>query len=308
MDQGLFLKNNMDYGSAAEVPAEALTVGQRLSQARRASGEIDMEKISDELCIRIHLLRALEQDDFDKFPSACYAAGFLKNYASYLKLDVGQITAQYKKEFQGSMKKVKLVFLEVEKDHNSAQHMIVSLAILSALVLYGVWYFSGGNDRLLLSALPDVSEVTSNILVSAILEDEQNPVMAEVTAAPAPKEALEKNQGFYLVQRVNATPLEATTKNTALGTGQIRLSMREDAWIRIIDANKKILLDRILLAGEEFYMTNRKGMTMMTSNAGAVSLFVGDMAISLFGDSGQIRENISLDKQDLLMTTAHLSP
>lgn len=321
MDQGLFLKNSMDYeiSEAAALNSEALedrmTVGQKLSEARRTSCETDMEDmeyISGELCIRPHLLTALEQDDFDKFPSACYAAGFLKIYASYLGLNVGQIVDQYKKEFQGSTKKVNLVFLEVEKSHNYAQQVIVSLIILSALVLYGVWYATHGNDRLSLSALPDVSEVTSNILVSAAEEDQKPVVKTEVFASvktpTLPKEDSGLDQGFNLVQQANASPLELKTKTTALGAEQVRLSVREDAWIRIVGADRKILVDRILLAGEEFYMTDHKGMTLMTSNAGAVSLFVGNVAVSLLGKPGEIRDDISLDMDDLLMKTGQLSP
>ncbi len=313
MNQGLFAENNLDCEiSTAEVLDDVMTVGQKLSDARLASSERDIEKISSELCIRPHLLEALEQDDFDNFPSACYAAGFLKNYASYLGLNVGQIVAQYKREFQGSTEKVNLVFLEVEKTHNPAQQIIVSLVILSALVLYGVWYFASGNNNISLSSLPDVSEVTSNILVSVTGEDQKTEQKlisyAEVKTPPLSSEALGQDQGFHLVQQVNATPLETKTKKATLVAEQVRLSVREDAWIRIVGADRQILVDRILLAGEEFYMTDRKNMTLMTNNAGAVSLFVGDIAVSFLGKSGEIRDNISLNKNDLLMKTAQLSP
>ena len=283
---------------------DGVTVGQKLFDARQNSNETDIDKISSELCIRPHLLLALEQDDSDKFPSACYAVGFLKNYATYLGLNVTQIVAQYKGEFQGSTQKVDLVFLEGEKTHNHAQQIMVSLVILSMLVLYGVWYFAKGNETISLSGLPDVSEVTSNILVSATVEDQA----PEIKTVDLPIEAIEEDPGFHLVQQVNATPVKDTSKSTTLTTEQVRLSVREDVWIRIIGADKETLVDRILLAGEEFYMTDHKDMTLMTSNAGAVSIFVGNIAVSLLGESGEIRDNISLNKSDLLMKTAFLSP
>lgn len=309
MDQSLFLKDNMNYGMSESVASDVLlTIGQKLFEARQDLCETDLNEISSELCIRPHLLRALEQDNFDKFPSACYAAGFLKNYASFLGLNVGKIMAQYKREFQGSAKKVDPVFLEVEKKSNHAQQMIVSLAILSALVLYGVWHFAGGNDRISLSVLPDISEVTSNILVSAAEEDQKSAPVTIEASEKSPEKSFGQDLGFNLVQPVNATPLETVEATTGLVAGQFRLSVREDAWIRIIDADRQILVDRVLLAGEEFYMTDRKGMTLMTSNVGAVSLFVGDVAVSLVGNSGEIRDNISLDKNDLLMKITQLSP
>ncbi|PCI33075.1 MAG: hypothetical protein COB54_04845 [Alphaproteobacteria bacterium] len=328
------MKENSDFGMSGVSPlkrdavvnsmSDVMTVGQKLSAARCAAQETDMAVISSELCIRPHLLLALEQDDFNKFPSACYAAGFLKNYATYLGLNVSQITAQYQKEFHGSMEKVNLVFLEGEKNHSHHQPMMVSLIILSALVLYGVWYSSSDKPRFSLSALPDVSEVTSKILAfadGAELTPKVQTVAAAVvkpsgltekaTMEKAPLEktfgqqvAKEQVQGFTLVEQANATPGETRTMAAPLLADQVRLSVRQDAWIRIVGADNTILVDRVLLAGEEFYLAGHKGMTLMTSNAGAVSVFIGDVAIPYLGKLGEIRDNISLDKNDLLLTTS----
>ena len=62
-----------------------------------------------------------------------------------------------------------------------------------------------------------------------------------------------------------------------------------------------------MLAGEEFYMTDRAGLKLMTSNAGAVSIHVGNIAVGPLGKFGETRDNIRLDKQDLLMKTARLA-
>jgi len=280
--------------------ATMITVGQKLSQARKNSRITDIEQISEDLCIRPHLLRALEQDDFNKFPSACYAAGFLKNYAAYLGLSVAQVIAQYKNEFQGSNKKVDLVFLKVDENNHSTQKKIVSLAILSMIVLYGTWYSLRGGDSISLSALPDVSDVTSNILVSTIEDDQKTPEKKAVLAD-------DKDQKYSLVQQANAGLVSGQSKKPAISTTQVRLTVQQDAWVRIVGADKEILVDRVLLAGEEFYMTDHKDMTLMTSNAGAVSVYVGGKAVQPFGKFGEIRENISLNPQDLPLKIAQLS-
>ncbi|MBL4802474.1 MAG: helix-turn-helix domain-containing protein [Emcibacter sp.] len=293
------------------------TVGQKLFQARCEKPDLDLEQISEELCIRPHLLAALEQDDFDKFPSACYANGFLKNYAAYLGLNVTQVIAQYKNEFQGSSKKVDLVFLQVEQNNHHGTQTFVSLMVLSALVLSGVWYSLGANDNLSVASLPDINEITSNILVSAIGED-QNPLIQHITklqdkivvqdvAETIVAAVEEEGQGYHLVQQVNATPLAKKSEIVAVGTEQVRLTVAADTWIRIVDGDSKILVDRILLSGEEFYLTDHKDMTLMTSNAGAISVFVDNVAVMPFGESGEILDNISLNKQNLHLETAQLS-
>lgn len=317
MNQEVVLNNNIECGlhetgvsSGEEISGDAVTVGQKLFAARQAMHETDLDKISEDLCIRPHLLVALEQDDFNKFPSACYAAGFLKNYAACLGLNVTQIVAQYKKEYAGSTKKVDLVFIEAEKNHNHARQIIISMVILSALVFYGVWHSMRGRDHMLLSSLPDVSDVTSDILAKTTGDQVTSPGKAEEVAdvkQPVIPVALpEKNEGFTLVQKVNASPVDVGRLSSA--SRPVRLSARENAWIRIVDRERKVLVDRILLAGEQFSLTdNRRGLTLMTGNAGAMSIMVGDIAVSSLGRRGEIRNNISLDQDDLLMNMARLS-
>lgn len=298
VDQDLVLANDLFQGNSGfevveEKITETISVGQKLFKARKGLRKMSLEKISDELCIRPHLLMALEQGDFNKFPSACYAVGSLKNYAEYLGLDVVKIVSQYKKEFQGSNKKVDLVFLEVDQNNNSAQSLLVSLVILSVLVLFGVWYSMNNNNQMVLSSLPDVSEVTSNILVSYTEKDQ--PIMAVAEQ--------EDPMGFHLVQQATAMSLSAEAQTTAIVADQVRLTVNEDTWVRIVSADQDILVDRILLADEEFYMTDRAGLKLMTSNAGAVAIYVGNVAVAPLGKAGEIRENISLDKADLLQNT-----
>jgi len=324
VDQNLVIDKDGDNGLfEARTGDRVLSVGQKLMQARADRGGLDLEQISAELCIRPHLLAALEQDDFNKFPSACYAAGFLKNYATYLGLDIGRIVAQYKQEFNGSTKKVDLVFPVAESGRDYSQQIVVSLVILSALVLYGLWYFTGGQKNMTLAALPDMAEVASDILVSAteddrvtaaatmanVTEQVSEPAVAERSEVSPERftEAFAEGHGFQLVQQANAATVEASSKTTAVVAEQVRLIAAQDSWVRIIDADRRILVDRILLAGEEFYASGQPGMRLMTSNAGALSIYVGATVVAPFGEIGEIRDNISLDRQDLLVRTAQLS-
>ena len=100
-----------------------------------------------------------------------------------------------------------------------------------------------------------------------------------------------------------AMSLSAEAQTTAIVADQVRLTVNEDTWVRIVSADQDILVDRILLADEEFYMTDRAGLKLMTSNAGAVAIYVGNVAVAPLGKAGEIRENISLDKADLLQNT-----
>lgn len=75
-----------------------VTVAETLRAAREKKA-LDLEYIADTLKIRVKYLEALEQGNYDIFPSPLYIKGFLKNYASFLGIDEDQILALYRREY-----------------------------------------------------------------------------------------------------------------------------------------------------------------------------------------------------------------
>jgi cytoskeletal protein RodZ len=63
------------------------TLGQSL-QTARLEKKLSLEQASEATHIRQHYLQALEADDYSGMPSAPQARGFLRNYASFLGLDL----------------------------------------------------------------------------------------------------------------------------------------------------------------------------------------------------------------------------
>ena len=66
------------------------TIGQQLQQARQAHN-ISLEQASQATRLRIHYLRALEEDDLAALPSMAQGRGFLRSYAQYLGIDPGPL-------------------------------------------------------------------------------------------------------------------------------------------------------------------------------------------------------------------------
>lgn len=62
------------------------TIGQQLRQAREAQ-KLTLEQAASATLMRERYLRALEEDNYTVMPSLAQARGFLRAYASYLKLD-----------------------------------------------------------------------------------------------------------------------------------------------------------------------------------------------------------------------------
>ena len=71
------------------------SIGERLRSAREAK-KLTIKQVVKETNITHLYVEALEDEEFDKFPSETYLIGFLRSYAEYLKLDTDEIIQAYK--------------------------------------------------------------------------------------------------------------------------------------------------------------------------------------------------------------------
>ena len=71
------------------------SLGQKLRSVREAK-DINFDQASRDTKISIRYLQALESEDFSCFPGETYISGFLRNYGSYLELDVNELFSLYR--------------------------------------------------------------------------------------------------------------------------------------------------------------------------------------------------------------------
>ena len=75
------------------------TVSEQLRQSRQAQG-LSVQQVVDITKIRTDHLLAIEEGNFDVFSALVYAKGFVRTYATLLKLDVPQVMAQLESELR----------------------------------------------------------------------------------------------------------------------------------------------------------------------------------------------------------------
>jgi cytoskeletal protein RodZ len=73
-------------------------LGQRLRK-ERLQRKLTLEEIAQAIKIKSVFLAAIEKGEFHKLPSPAYAQGFVRNYAEFLDIPKGEITALFKREF-----------------------------------------------------------------------------------------------------------------------------------------------------------------------------------------------------------------
>ncbi len=71
-----------------------MTIGNQLKKARQKR-QVTLKDVYAHTKIQPDMLSALEDDNFQKIPNSVYVKSFLKEYAGYLGLDIGQILNEY---------------------------------------------------------------------------------------------------------------------------------------------------------------------------------------------------------------------
>jgi cytoskeletal protein RodZ len=72
-----------------------ISLGEKLKTARE-SKYLDFDQASKDTKIALRYLEALENEDFSGFPGEAYITGFLRNYGTYLDLDVQELLSLYR--------------------------------------------------------------------------------------------------------------------------------------------------------------------------------------------------------------------
>ena len=102
------------------------TVAEQLRQAREAKN-LTEQQVVEITKIRTDHLRALEEGNFDVFSAPVYIRGFVRSYATLLKLDVPQIMSALEAELAGTTKFAEPPSL-AEHKHSSVDFLMLQLS------------------------------------------------------------------------------------------------------------------------------------------------------------------------------------
>lgn len=259
---------------------ELESVGKILKEARLSNEVRDLNAIAEELCIKPYLLDALEQGDFVSFPSACYATGFLRNYATFLGLDTTDIIVKYEAEYAGSKESVILSFPQADHQNDFPFKRIAGVASLCIAIFAGVWTTNNNLD-----AEEATADIVKTSTKSSMIVDEAPDKKISVQEVSVKASVIEKEN------MIIAAPVMG---------GAIRFQANDDVWVRISSADGETVIEKLMTKGESLIPPEQSGLKLMTNNAGALSVSLGDNLVKSLGLEGQILENVSLIQEKLI--------
>jgi len=125
------------------------------------------------------------------------------------------------------------------------------------------------------------------------------------TQPPAPPEA--ETETAAAVDTPADTPAAAPAAVATGGGSRIVVRARLDSWIQIRDgAARRLLVTRLLRAGDTYEVPDQPSLTLLTGNAGALDILVDGEPVPAIGDIGAVRRDVALDAERLKAGTAVL--
>lgn len=139
-------KKRQPANDATTARTDNMTSGQILRQAREQK-KLSLHDISAAIHVRAAQLKAIEEGDIDALPGMTYATGFVKSYASHLKLNPLELSNKFKAE-HGAVKPVMQDLPEIKPvvENRMPDPMLVGVAAFAAIVLLLGWTIFGGSD------------------------------------------------------------------------------------------------------------------------------------------------------------------
>jgi cytoskeleton protein RodZ len=303
---------------SGDLDAPLETVGQDLRAARLRRGD-DLATVSRALKIRKEHLEALEEDRMEALPGRTYAVGFVRSYADYLGLDAVQCVERFKAEIAGRSEEVpqQINVMAEDEQRRLPQGWKIIVCVILIVVLYGAYLLWQQADRML--GEPQVAPPPQ------LVTKAPKPAEPAVTIAPPPAASPQATPPAASSQTPSQSPSAppAATQNGLLPSGTVapapaqplpqgvtyggqnknfRVLLRMHAAARVLvqGPDGKIFMNRTLKPGDSYQVPNFVGLTLTTSDAGAVEVDLDGQALGLVGKNQETAEAVSLDPQNLV--------
>jgi len=250
-------------------------LGDLLRRSREELG-LTLEDVQTITCIQRRYLEALEQERFEELPDSVVGRGFLRSYASVLKLDpevlVGMfegLTRSLDAPDDGAMLSEKgILYKDIPISTSGRTPSDFLVAILAVLVIVGglvgaFYVFQGQLLPLLEEARGSVSPTEEAVFILP-------------TPTPLP----------------TLTPTPTNTPTPVYYTGvTVELRITDESWVQVfVDGVKEF--EGILRPGDEKHWNGQKQVAVRVGNAGGVEAIVNGESMGRMGQRGQVVDQI----------------
>ncbi|HTK85558.1 MAG TPA: RodZ domain-containing protein [Patescibacteria group bacterium] len=261
-----------------------LPVGEILRRAR-THYNLSLDDVAATLHIRAQQLGALEENRPEQLPGRVYAIGFVRAYAEYLGLDGDKMVHLFKVQSVGGRKRPELSMPAPASD-SKAPGMLV---LMGSLIMLG--------GLMIGMAVRDHAHNKGPLPVPAVSHVVEGDV-TEMAAHPPLTMAVQNIIESRKTEVAATIPQPAPTR--------ITVKALDSVWLEIRNAQKKVVLSRILKEGDSYDVPDQPGLTLDTGDAGALDFLVDGQSVSKLGQKGDVLRNVALDPD--MLKNPHAQP
>lgn len=252
-----------------------MDVGGELRRARTAR-QLSLGDISSRTKINQAILRAIEENRFDRVPGGLFTRGYLRAFAREVHLDPEAIVAKYRAEFEQPI--VELPSPE-QVTHRIPDYLLTvdgtrdrrRLFGLAIVLLIGAAYF--GYARKIALAPPPV-------VVAPHATETPQPTDAVETAAAAPA----------------LTPTTGTVDTPEAGPLKLAIEAKGDCWVAVT-VDGKSAIARMMKAGEREQFNVNDRAALRIGDPAAFSFTLNGMPGRVSG-TAHTAVNLTFDRQN----------
>jgi transcriptional regulator with XRE-family HTH domain len=252
-------------------------LGELLRITREEQG-LTLEEVSEAIRIRRYLLEALEEDNFEVFPSPVITRGLIRNYAKYLKLDPIEALTLYDGNGIVPVKGQRLTPKGIEfMNLAMAPRPLITWDVVIGVLLFLVVVGGAGYVAYTTVIRPQITPTPTKTPVVTSLDEEAAFLLPTVTPTPTN----------------TATPIPPTDTPTPIVYGgvTVELLITQPSWIQILADEVKVF-EGILQPGENRSWTGLRRVAIRAGNAGGVEVIVNGTHYGLMGAEGQVVDQV----------------
>jgi cytoskeleton protein RodZ len=277
-----------------------MTIGSELRHAREQRGA-SLREISDRTRIRVPVLRAIENDDFQQVPGTVIMRGFLKLYAREVGLDPDYIgrryTAQVESNGNGGPATPAVVAVEGGPDGPPQEVSRVPLAVaavgFAVLAMIATVYLISTRPQ---EAPAQAQETSGDVAPAASASAVAAPVAsvpASPTATPqpqgqpAPGPAVAKTASTAPADKPAPTGTAGTSASTAASSGTLRVDLHatDACWVSVTADGQQIAF-RMLNPGERINVRASNEAVVRIGIPANLSITINDRPVRPFERPG----------------------
>jgi len=252
----------------SNIESKEVTPGELLQKERLKQG-LTIEDVANSLHLTVQNINYLENNEFDKLPGDVFVRGYLRLYARLLGLYSDDLISNYAKLVKDNVqeKDEENSFLIANtRKKNKSNYLIVML--LGIGVVFGcVWFINNWQkaqqitqeESIINNELSNLDEISSEeIFISTVEEHEEDELDTNIESK------------LDLEQQIE----EPITKS-------LYISFGNDCWVKVVDANKQILIDAIYKKGQNIEVNGKEPFNVSLGNARNVKVSYGDEIIEV---------------------------